>query len=96
MYPMDAGLVLSTSEQGVEVLAKPQRRKYSQEYKLRILREADKCTRPGQLGSLLRREGLYSSTLSNWRRARARGGARTEAAVAAPGLTASPARPRTL
>jgi len=54
-------------------LAKPQRRKYSQEYKLRILREADKCTRPGELGSLLRREGLYSSTLSNWRRARAGG-----------------------
>ena len=65
--------VLSTSGQEVEVLAKPARRKFGLEYKLRILREADKCTRPGELGALLRREGLYSSSLSNWRRARARG-----------------------
>lgn len=65
--------LLSPSGQEVEVLAKPERRKFSLEYKLRILREADKCSRPGELGSLLRREGLYSSTLSNWRRARARG-----------------------
>ena len=64
---------LSRSGQEVEVLAKPERRKFSLEYKLRILREADKCSRPGELGTLLRREGLYSSTLSNWRRARARG-----------------------
>ena len=65
--------VLSTSGQEVEVLARPERRKFSLEYKLRILREADGCTRPGELGALLRREGLYSSSLSNWRRARSRG-----------------------
>lgn len=65
--------LLSTSGQEVEVLARPERRKFSLEYKLRILREADRCSRPGELGTLLRREGLYSSTLSNWRRARARG-----------------------
>jgi len=65
--------VLSTSGQEVEVLARPERRKFSLEYKLRILREADGCTRSGELGALLRGEGLYSSTLSNWRRARARG-----------------------
>jgi transposase len=70
---MDVASELSTSGQEVEVLAKPGRRKFSLEYKLRILREADKCTRPGELGALLRREGLYSSALSNWRRARARG-----------------------
>ena len=64
---------LSTSGQEVEVLARPERRKFSLEYKLRLLREVDKCTRPGELGALLRREGLYSSALSNWRRARARG-----------------------
>jgi len=65
--------LLSPSGQEVEVLARAERRKFSLEYKLRILREADKCSRPGELGALLRREGLYSSTLSNWRRARARG-----------------------
>jgi transposase-like protein len=46
------------------------RRRFSAAYKLRILEEADHCTEPGQLGSLLRREGLYSSHLSQWRRQR--------------------------
>ena len=73
MYEMALDTLLSTSGQEVEVLARPERRKFSLEYKLRILREVDKCSRPGELGALLRREGLYSSTLSNWRRARARG-----------------------
>ena len=53
-----------------EVLAKPERRRYSTEYKLKILQEADACTEPGQVGSLLRREGLYSSLLRLWRRQR--------------------------
>ncbi len=57
----------------VEVLAKAKRRRFSLEYKRRILREADQCSRPGELGALLRREGLYSSSLSNWRAARDRG-----------------------
>ena len=57
----------------VEVLAKAERRRFTVEYKKRILREAEGCTRPGELGALLRREGLYSSTLSYWRRSRARG-----------------------
>lgn len=48
--------------------AKPTRRRFSDEYKLRILEEADRCTRPGELGLLLRREGLYSSSLATWRR----------------------------
>ena len=47
---------------------KPKRRRFSAEYKLRILNEADRCTKPGQLGLLLRREGLYSSHLAAWRR----------------------------
>jgi len=49
---------------------KPVRRRFTAEYKLRILREADRCSRPGQLGALLRREGLYSSHLSAWRQQR--------------------------
>ena len=57
----------------VEVLAKAKRRRFSLEYKRRILREAERCSRPGELGALLRREGLYSSSLSNWRAARDRG-----------------------
>jgi transposase-like protein len=57
----------------VQVVAKPRRRTYTAEYKRRILKEADACTTPGAIGALLRREGLYSSHLVQWRRARARG-----------------------
>lgn len=56
-----------------EVPAKARRRKFGAEYKLRILREAELCTKPGELGALLRREGLYSSHLVDWRHAAARG-----------------------
>ena len=52
---------------------KPVRRRFTAEYKLRILREADHCTQPGQLGALLRREGLYSSHLTTWRQQRDQG-----------------------
>jgi transposase len=56
-----------------EVLEKPIRRRFTAEYKLRILREADACNQPGDIGKLLRREGLYSSNLTTWRRQRERG-----------------------
>ena len=56
-----------------EVLEKPTRRRFTAEYKLRILRLADACTEPGSVGALLRREGLYSSHLTVWRRQRERG-----------------------
>ncbi|MGK2934257.1 MAG: hypothetical protein ACSLFE_03310 [Gemmatimonadaceae bacterium] len=56
-----------------EVEAKAKRRRFTAEDKRRILREADRCTTPGAIGALLRREGLYSSSLSSWRRARDRG-----------------------
>lgn len=46
------------------------RRRYTAQYKLQILQEADACTEPGQIGALLRREGLYSSNLTTWRRQR--------------------------
>src|SRR5439155_13360036 len=53
-----------------ELVERPVRRRFSAEYKLRVLREADACTRPGEVGALLRREGLYSSLLTECRRAR--------------------------
>jgi transposase-like protein len=56
-----------------EVVPKARRRTYSAEYKLRILREADACGEAGQIGALLRREGLYSSNLTEWRRLREKG-----------------------
>ena len=46
------------------------RRRFSAEYKLSILREADACTHAGQIGELLQREGLYSSNLAVWRKQR--------------------------
>jgi transposase len=49
------------------------RRRFSAKEKLRILEEADVCTEPGEIGALVRREGIYSSYLSRWRRARGRG-----------------------
>ncbi len=56
-----------------EVTPKAKRRRFSAQYKLRILEEADRCTKPGQIGALLRREGLYSSNLTTWRRQRDQG-----------------------
>jgi len=56
-----------------EVVPKPRRRTFTAEYKLRILREAQTCTQPGQIGALLRREGLYSSHLTAWARRRDKG-----------------------
>ena len=56
-----------------EVVPRAKRRRFSAEYKLRILEEVDACSEAGQIGSLLRREGLYSSHLTTWRRQRAQG-----------------------
>jgi transposase-like protein len=56
-----------------EVPAKVRRRQFTAGYRLRILKEADACTKHGELGALLRREGLYSSHLGNWRRQREQG-----------------------
>ena len=66
------GEVLTTGED-VQVVAKARRRVFTAEYKRRILKAADACATPGAVGALLRREGLYSSHLVVWRRARARG-----------------------
>ena len=64
---------LTGSDQAVSgTPEKPKRRRFSAEYKLRFLAESDRCTKPGELGLLLRREGLYSSHLAEWRRWRQR------------------------
>ncbi len=70
---MNTVMVAPSRGQEVEVLAKAKRRRFTLEYKRRILREADRCRKRGELGALLRREGLYSSHLSVWRTARERG-----------------------
>ena len=57
----------------IEVVAKARRRRFTLEYKRKIVREADACKAPGAVGALLRREGLYSSHLTTWRAARDRG-----------------------
>jgi transposase-like protein len=57
----------------IEVVAKATRRRFTVEYKRKIVREADGCKTPGAVGALLRREGLYSSHLTTWRAARERG-----------------------
>jgi transposase len=70
---MEARVEMAVTPEDVQVAAKPQRRSFTAEYKRRILKEADACSTPGTVGTLLRREGLYSSHLVEWRRARARG-----------------------
>jgi len=65
--PVDPGVI------DPEVVPKASRRRFPAEYKLRILRQADSCSELGQIGALLRREGLYSSHLANWRQDRDRG-----------------------
>jgi transposase len=57
-----------------EVEARPQRRRFTAEYKARILREAERCRKSGEIGALLRREGLYASHLITWRRQREKDG----------------------
>ena len=57
----------------IEVTAKPTRRRFTVEYKRKIVREADGCKTPGAIGALLRQEGLYFSHLTAWRAARDRG-----------------------
>ena len=67
------GTVLTTDHLDPEVPAKAVRRRFTAEYKIRILALADACTEPGSLGALLRREGLYASNLNTWRHQRERG-----------------------
>jgi len=72
----EAGSAAAAAPPDPEVAAKPKRRQFTAEYRLRILEEADRCTEPGEVGQLLRREGLYSSHLTAWRKARRNGALR--------------------
>ena len=65
-----AGAPAGVPDPAVE--AKAKRRRFTAEYKLRILREVDRAKAPGEIGAILRREGLYSSLVSVWRRDRDR------------------------
>lgn len=69
---MSAVEVASTGQE-TEVSEKAKRRTFTAEYKRRIVKEADACKAAGEVGALLRREGLYSSHLTTWRAARDRG-----------------------
>ena len=57
----------------VQVSTKGKRRRFTSQYKLEVVRQAYACKAPGEIGALLRREGLFSSQLADWRRARERG-----------------------
>lgn len=63
----------SVSAPDPEVLEKKPRRRFTAKYKLSVLKQADSCKEPGQIGALLRREGLYSSNLTNWRKQQKKG-----------------------
>jgi transposase-like protein len=76
-----------------EVIAKPIRRQFSASYRRRIVEEADRCTESGEVGQLLRREGLYSAHLSTWRQAR-REGSRQGLASKKRGAKPKPRDPR--
>ena len=58
----------SRGESDPEVVPRATRRRFTAKYKAAILREAERCTGSGSLGAMLRREGLYSSHLANWRK----------------------------
>ena len=69
----DANDTVKEEMSKTEVVAKAQRKRFSAAEKLRILREVDACQGSGEIGALLRREGIYSSYLTTWRRQRERG-----------------------
>ncbi len=73
---MDRGKTTAKVEEGSvhfansEVRPRNKRRRHTSQYKLQVVEEADRCSNPGEVGALLRREGIYSSSLSQWRRQR--------------------------
>ncbi len=77
-----------------EVVPMAERRRFTAEEKLRILEEADACTEPGEIGALVRREGIYSSYLSRWRQARDRGQLTGLGGQPPHGLAHRPRKPR--
>ena len=65
-----AGAPSSSGVPDPELAERPRRRRFTAGYKLRVLREAEACTRKGEIGAMLRREGLYTSHLTAWRKQR--------------------------
>ncbi len=63
----------AASTPGPELVERARRRTFTAKYKLGVLREAEACTKPGEIGALLRREGLYTSHLAAWRKQRDQG-----------------------
>src|SRR5258707_15743801 len=70
---METGSSGAKSSTEVEVVAKAERRRFTAEYKLKVVREAEDCQRPGEIGALLGREGLYWANLTHWRKQRESG-----------------------
>lgn len=70
---METGSNGARTVEEVEVVAKAERRRFTAEYKQRVLQEADRCKQAGEIGALLRREGLYWSNLITWRKQRQSG-----------------------
>ena len=68
LFELNVGKVAVSSPPDPEVVALPKRRQFSAAYKRRIVRTANACKVPGEIGALLRREGLFSSHLTHWRR----------------------------
>ena len=64
---VEAGRAAPKGVPDPELVEQAKRRSFTAEYKARILAEADACTQPGEIGELLRREGLYTSHLTYWR-----------------------------
>jgi transposase len=77
-----------------EVPEKARRRAFTVEYKRKIVKEAESCKEPGEIGALLRREGLFSSYLTTWRQARDRGELVPGAVTKKRGPKAAPVDPR--
>jgi len=73
MNSTGSAVVLGDRSRGVEVVAKATGRRFTAAYKLKVLREADACRKIGEIGALLRREGLYTSHLCQWRKQRGEG-----------------------
>jgi transposase len=90
---MSATAITSLGEV-TEVTEKARRRAFTVEYKRKIVKEAESCKGPGEIGALLRREGLFSSHLTTWRQARDRGELAPGAATKKRGPKAAPVDPR--
>jgi transposase len=85
---------ISSLGEVTEVTEKAKRRAFTVEYKRKIVKEAEACKGPGDIGALLRREGLYSSQLTTWRQARDRGELAPGAVTKKRGPKPTPADPR--